>query len=316
MPGTGARPREVDVVAAGAAPDPDRELAALLTGVGIDQEAAVAVVEVRRQLEGEVVVVGEVRPVEPELDRQLVGGREVEGCRGGVVDAVEAGGGRTQRARRPHRHAVEGGGGAGTDAVGEGRAGFLVEAPEVGEAGGGADRGGIGAEHGDDPRRGRRRSVFPGHSQSDRAFAGAGVRLRRARRRAGIGLIAAVAVQVPFVLDDRAVGRTGARGVEADRCFDRGGVGGDGERGFGWPVLHGDGTGRGSGLTVLVGHSQPDRHFAGAGVRLRRARRRAGIGLIAAVAVQVPFVLDDRAVGVGGGRGVEVDRGFDRGGVG
>src|SRR5881409_2202819 len=74
-----------------------------------------------------------------------------------------------------------------------------------------------------------------------------------------------------------------------------------------------EGAGGGAGGAFVVGHPQSDDDAAARRVDLARRRRRPGAGLEGPVAVEVPFVFGDRAVGVAGGRGIEAHRFADFG---
>ena len=182
MPGAGAGPFEEDVVAGVGVADADAEFAARLRRVGVDDEAAFVLVEVVGQLQGERVVVGVGIGVEPELDGDRAQSREVDGGAGGVVDTVEANGFVGVGGDRPgdaEGRGAEGGGVVGADAVGEGGAAGLAEAPVVEQAGRVFDRVRVAADSGDADRdRNRGGRVFAavvGYPQAD--LVGAGSRI-------------------------------------------------------------------------------------------------------------------------------------------
>ena len=210
-------------------------------------------------------------PPHPELDRHLRGPAEVDRSRPrGVVDAVEGGrcvGVVGERTGRAECHPALGRRRLAADRVRQGRARRLPEAPVVEQAGGPENRRVVGAAHGQRPRRGRGGAVVVGDPQADVDGRGARVGAAGRRGRPGVGLVGPVAVEVPLVAGDRAVGVGGGRAVEADGLPGRRRVGRDREGGGRGAVLHGQRAGRGRGGAVVVGDPQPDRD------RCRRSRR-------------------------------------------
>ena len=144
------------------------------------------------------------------------------------------------------------------------------------------------------------------HAQSHGQRRGSGVRARGRRRRSRIGLERAVAVEVPFVSGDRAVRVGGLRGVEADGLPGHGRARRDGERGR-RPQRHLHLARRLMDERLVVGHAQADGPRAGRRVGRRGVRLGAGVGFVDAVAVDVPFVPDDGAVGIARSRRAEGD---------
>ena len=181
-------------------------------------------------------------PLQPELDRDRARAREVHGSARGACDAVEV-----RRAvgieRWASGHAVgdvAGGRGVrGALRVGERRAARLVHPPVVDEPRRVEDGVAVARDaavvhrHGNRCRRGL--AAVVGHPQLDLAGARGGVGLRPRRAGAAVDLEAAVAVEVPLVLDDRSVGVAGRGPVEGHRLAHhrrvrRGGEGGGGRQ--------------------------------------------------------------------------------------
>ena len=113
--------------------------------------------------------------------------------------------------------AVHGGGGFAADAVGKAGSGGLGHAPVVDQAGGRADRAAVVALHFEHDSGGPGGAGVVGDPQADRPVARGREGFAGRRGGAGIRLVAAVAVEVPFVFGDRAVGVARGRGVEARR---------------------------------------------------------------------------------------------------
>src|SRR4029077_19864055 len=104
---------------------------------------------------------------------------------------------------------------------------------------------------------------------------------------------------------DGAVGITGGGGVQRDRAPGRGRVGRGREGGGRGLVLDRHGYRRGRRAAAVVGDPEADRALAGGRVGTAGGGTDAAVGLVAAVAVEVPLVFGDGAVGVAGGTGVE-----------
>ena len=247
-------------------------------------------------------------PLEPELQRHGVGPRQVESRDRGVIGAVEAGGSvrvAKDPAGCPEAHAAGDRRGACARAVGERPARELAHAPVVRQPRGGLHGRGVAAAG----RRGvyerrlgglRGQPVVVGHAQLHADASRRCVRPRCGLRGARVGLEAAVAVEVPLVLDDRAAGVARCRPVEGHRLTHGRRRGGDREGRERRLVgrHHGHGPRGLAGVPLVVGRAQLHAHVSGRGVGLRRGLRGARVGLEAAVAVEVPLVLDDRAVRV------------------
>ena len=89
VPLAGRGTGEVGGVERAVATEADRELAAFLGRIRVDQEATVVFMVVARELHRDVVVVRK-RPFEPELNSDLVGCGEVQARRRRAVQAVES----------------------------------------------------------------------------------------------------------------------------------------------------------------------------------------------------------------------------------
>ena len=151
---------------------------------------------------------------------------EVDRRAGGVVDAVEADRGiwiAEDAAGDAEGRFAGGGRRIEPGAVGQDRARALAHAPVVAQARGAGDRFAVAGRSTRGfafdrqcvrGRRGRAAAVRDAQADLDAAVARVGV--ARGRRGAGIGLVGAVAVEVPFVLGDWALGVARSGGIEAD----------------------------------------------------------------------------------------------------
>ena len=143
--------------------------------------------------------------------------RHVDVLAGAVEAAGEAVGLTADQRRHGGRAAVVGAVVVGAVRIHRRGAGGLVKAPVVADPRGREDGRAVGAVDRQRARRRRRRAVVVGHPQPDRQRRGGGEGFGRAGGRARAGLIAAVAVEVPLVFGDRAVGIDRAGGIEVHR---------------------------------------------------------------------------------------------------
>ena len=125
-------------------------------------------------------------------------------------------------------------------------------------------------------------------------------------RPAGGVVVLAVAIEVPPVEDDRAVGIGRAGAVERDCVADFARVG-PARLGRGGDVGRGDNDGGRVGVLrpVVVGDAEADGERSHGGRRI--GGRRASCVVVLAVIVEVPLVEDNRAVGIGRAGAVERD---------